>query len=50
MANGIYKVKNKPLLIMLDLDTKTQECLASYTNEEGALVQNEPLGDFIKKM
>ncbi len=34
-AEGIYKVKNKPLLIMVDLNSQTRECSVTYTGPNG---------------
>ena len=37
LSNGIYKVKNQPQLVMVDIDASEMECTASYTDEKGKL-------------
>ena len=49
LSNGIYKVKNKAQVVMVDLDAGEQECSASYTDENGKL-QSTALAQFIGRL
>ena len=49
ISNGIYKVKNKPQVIMLNLNEKTKACLASYTDAQGEVVSC-PITEYVYKI